>query len=195
MLANVGGVPLGAFAGQLMGWRGLFWTLAALAAAAIVLITRTVPHDGPAQQTVSVRSEVTALRSGRLWLILAACATTTGGVLAAYSYIAPLLTDRTGLAAGLVPLVLRLYSGWIATGAVIPSRVAVSDQARIRSGVKSDRPRCRPRPDCTRPCAHLGGDISVPADGRAGARPSATALFLAVRTAAEKREVGGPQAV
>src|SRR3954447_9837458 len=31
MLANVIGVPLGAFAGQLVGWRGPFWALAALA--------------------------------------------------------------------------------------------------------------------------------------------------------------------
>jgi DHA1 family inner membrane transport protein len=33
MLANVVGVPLGAFAGQLSGWRGPFWALAVLAVA------------------------------------------------------------------------------------------------------------------------------------------------------------------
>ncbi|MFJ8085574.1 hypothetical protein ACIQ6Y_33970 [Streptomyces sp. NPDC096205] len=66
MLANVVGVPMGALAGQLMGRRGPFWALAALAAAAVPLIARTVPHDGPAQHTGSVRSEQTALRSGRL---------------------------------------------------------------------------------------------------------------------------------
>ncbi|MCG8969008.1 MFS transporter [Streptomyces sp. CL12-4] len=106
MLANVVGVPLGAFAGQLMGWRGPFWALAALAVAAMGLIARHVPHDGPAAEAVSIRSELSALRSGRLWLALAACATTTGGVLATYTYISPLLTDRAGLASGLVPLVL-----------------------------------------------------------------------------------------
>ena len=58
------------------------------------------------QQPVSLRSELAALRSGRLWLVLAACATTTGGVLSVYSYISPLLTDRAGIAIGLVPLVL-----------------------------------------------------------------------------------------
>nr|WP_275414134.1 MFS transporter [Microbispora siamensis] len=46
MLANVVGVPLGAFAGQLVGWRGPFWALAILAVAAAALIARTVPHDG-----------------------------------------------------------------------------------------------------------------------------------------------------
>ncbi|MFJ8495708.1 MFS transporter [Streptomyces sp. NPDC094038] len=106
MLANVVGVPLGAFAGQLVGWRGPFWALAGLAVAAMALIARHVPHDGPVLEAVSIPSELSALRSGRLWLVLAACATTTGGVLSTYSYIAPLLTDRAGLASGLVPLVL-----------------------------------------------------------------------------------------
>jgi len=106
MLANVLGVPLGAFAGQLTGWRGPFWALAALALAAVVLISRHVPHDDRDQERTSLRSELAALRSGRLWLVLAACATTTGGVLSVYSYISPLLTDRAGIAAGLVPLVL-----------------------------------------------------------------------------------------
>jgi predicted MFS family arabinose efflux permease len=105
MLANVVGVPLGAFAGQLSGWRGPFWALAALALAAVPLIARHVPREDD-QQSVSVRSELGALRSGRLWLVLAACAATTGGVLSAYSYIPPLLTDRAGIATGWVPLVL-----------------------------------------------------------------------------------------
>ncbi|MFI0226781.1 MFS transporter [Streptomyces lydicus] len=123
MLANVLGVPLGAFAGHLMGWRGPFWALAVLAVAAIGLIGRTVPHDGPEHQAVSIRSELAALRSGRLWLALAACATTTGGVLAAYSYLSPLLTDRAGIAAGLVPLVLVGFGIGALAGSVIGGRL------------------------------------------------------------------------
>ncbi|MFD4877985.1 MFS transporter [Streptomyces sp. NPDC058420] len=123
MLANVVGVPLGAFAGQLMGWRGPFWALAALSAAAIVLIARTVPNDGGDQQAVSIRSELTALRSGRLWLVLAACATTTGGVLAAYSYISPLLTDRSGIASGIVPLVLVGFGLGALAGSLVGGRL------------------------------------------------------------------------
>lgn len=106
MLANVVGVPLGSFAGQLMGWRGPFWALAVLGAAAMVLIARHVPHDDTSDVVVSIRSELSALRSGRMWLVLAACVTTTGGVLSTYTYISPLLTDRTGLAPGLVPMAL-----------------------------------------------------------------------------------------
>ena len=123
MLANVLGVPLGAFAGQLTGWRGPFWALAVLAVAAVALVARQVPRDDPAQQAVSLRAELGALRSGRLWLVLAACAATTGGVLSAYSYVSPLLTDRAGLAAGLVPLVLVGFGVGSLVGTVVGGRL------------------------------------------------------------------------
>jgi predicted MFS family arabinose efflux permease len=123
MLANVLGVPFGAFAGQVVGWRGPFWLLAVLGVAAMAMIARYVPRDGPDRRTVSIRSEAAALRSGRLWLVLAACATTTGGVLSAYSYIAPLLTDRAGLAANLVPLVLVGFGAGALAGSIIAGRL------------------------------------------------------------------------
>ncbi|MFF1688397.1 MULTISPECIES: MFS transporter [unclassified Streptomyces] len=123
MLANVVGVPLGAFAGQAMGWRGPFWVLAVLAIAAIGLIARAVPHDAPDTQAASIRSELKALRSGRLWLALAACTTTTGGVLAAYSYISPLLTGRAGISAGLVPLVLVGFGVGALIGSLVGGRL------------------------------------------------------------------------
>jgi DHA1 family inner membrane transport protein len=123
MLANVVGVPLGAFAGQLMGWRGPFWALAVLGAAAMALIASKVPSDTDSGQAISVRSELSALRSGRLWLALAACATTTGGVLSTYTYISPLLTERAQLAAGLVPLVLVGFGVGALAGFLVGGRL------------------------------------------------------------------------
>ncbi|MCK9868784.1 MFS transporter [Nocardiopsis dassonvillei] len=126
MLATVLGVPLGALAAQLVGWRGTFWALAVLAVVAVPVIARHVPRDGVGHRSVSVRSELAALRSGRLWLALAACAATTGGVLAAYSYVAPLLTERTGLASGLVPLVLAGFGVGSLVGSVLGGRLGDS---------------------------------------------------------------------
>lgn len=123
MLATVLGVPLGALAAQLVGWRGTFWVLAVLALAAVPLITRQIPHDPTGTAPVSLRSELTALRSGRLWLALAACATTTGGVLAAYSYVAPLLTDEAGISASLVPLVLAGFGLGSLVGSIVGGRL------------------------------------------------------------------------
>lgn len=126
MLATVLGVPLGAFAGQAVGWRGTFWALAVLSLAAMVLIARQIPHDDTGSATVSIRSELSALRSGRLWLVLAACAATTGAVFAAYSYIAPLLTDQAGIPASLIPLVLAVFGLGSVVGSVMGGRLGDS---------------------------------------------------------------------
>ncbi|MGY0064129.1 MFS transporter [Streptomyces sp. LZ34] len=107
-LANVIGVPVGSLAGHITGWRGPFWALAALSGLAAVFIGRFLPaHERRAE--VPLRAEVRALRQGRLWLALSAAMCIMGGVLAAYSYITPLLTDRAGIPAGAVPLVLIAF--------------------------------------------------------------------------------------
>jgi predicted MFS family arabinose efflux permease len=123
MLATVLGVPLGASAAQFIGWRGIFWSLAFLAFAAVPLIARHVPRDSGGHRSVSARSELTAVRSGRLWLTLGACATTTGGVLATYSFIAPLLTDEAGLSPRLVPLVLAGFGVGSLMGSIVGGRL------------------------------------------------------------------------
>ncbi len=106
-LATVLGVPLGAVVAHLIGWRGTFWSLAIAAAIAMVFVARLVPSGAASAHPVSsMRAELSGLRSGRLWLTLLACATTTAGVLAVYSFISPILTEHAGVAAEFVPLVL-----------------------------------------------------------------------------------------
>ncbi|MFI6778951.1 MFS transporter [Nocardia sp. NPDC050412] len=106
-LAVVAGVPLGTFAGQLTGWRGPFWILAALAVPAIVAVLRFAPATSHrVTDEVSVRAEVAAVRPWRVWAVLAAITLAQAGFLGAYSFISPLLTDRAGIATALVPLVL-----------------------------------------------------------------------------------------
>lgn len=121
-LANVVGVPIGAFAGRLTGWRGPFWALAVLAALAAVFVGRFVPH-AERRAAVSVREEVRALRQGRLWLALGAAVLIMGGVLATYTYITPLLTDRARLAESAVPLVLIAFGTGALGGNTVGGRL------------------------------------------------------------------------
>ncbi|MFI8231013.1 MFS transporter [Streptomyces sp. NPDC085900] len=120
-LANVIGVPAGSLAGHITGWRGLFWTLAALAALAAATIGRFLPRTEQ-RAGVSVRGEIRALRQGRLWLALTAAVLIMGGVLAAYTYITPLLTERAGIPAGAVPLVLLAFGAGALGGTVVGGR-------------------------------------------------------------------------
>ena len=122
MLATVVGVPLGAFAGQLLGWRGPFWALAVLAAIAAAVILRFVPHDNPDRRVPSITSELSGLRSRQLWLVLVSSTFILGGVMATYSYIAPLLTVRAGLPSNLVPLALVGFGAGALLGTVLGGR-------------------------------------------------------------------------
>ncbi|WP_314454765.1 MFS transporter [uncultured Microbacterium sp.] len=121
-LAIVAGVPLGSFVGQLIGWRGIFWALAVLALVAAVIIGRFAPAEEAGQQSISLRSQLGVLRSGKLWLVLLTTALVSGGFLAAYSYISPLLTDRTGIDEAAVPLLLVGFGIGALLGTVVAGR-------------------------------------------------------------------------
>lgn len=119
-LATVIGVPLGSLVGNHIGWRGAFWALAVLAGVVALVIGRFIPatasHTGGPP---SVRSQLAALRSGRFWLTWAAGVLLLGGVMAVYSYVAPLLTDRAGVPTGAVSLILVGYG----VGALIGTNI------------------------------------------------------------------------
>ncbi|MBT2534537.1 MFS transporter [Arthrobacter sp. ISL-48] len=123
MLATVVGVPLGSLGGQVVGWRGPFWALALLSALAIGAVASLVPSERTGRTAPSIRAEFAALRSGRLWLVLATCAAVTAGVLSVYSFISPLLTGRTGLSASYVPAALLLFGVGALAGNVVGGRL------------------------------------------------------------------------
>jgi len=123
MLATVLGVPVGALSGQVIGWRGPFWALAAMAAVAAVAVARHVPATTAGRNAPSVRAELASLRSPRLWAVLATCAAVSAGVLSVYSYISPLLTGRAGMSASLVPLALVLFGAGAFVGSLIGGRL------------------------------------------------------------------------
>lgn len=121
-VATVAGVPLGAWLGQLSGWRGPFWVLAALSAAAAAVIGRYIPAD-ERREAPSVRAEFGALRDVRVWLTLSAMTLLMGGVLATYTYISPLLTERAGIPNGAVPVVLTAYGLGALLGTTVGGRL------------------------------------------------------------------------
>lgn len=123
MLANVVGVPIGAFAGQIAGWRGPFWALAVLASLTALLVLRFVPHDHQHAQGASIRAEFAALRSVRVWLVLLSCTMIMGGMQSAYSYISPLLTERAGLPSDLVPVALAGFGVGALIGTLLGGRL------------------------------------------------------------------------
>jgi DHA1 family chloramphenicol resistance protein-like MFS transporter len=123
-VANVAGVPLGTLVGQQFGWRSAFWAVGALAAASALGVVLSVPpgtQHGPAPRVVA---ELAAFRRGRLWLALGTTALYQSAMIGAFSYVAPLLTEVTGIEERWVPAVLLGFGLGSLVGVVIGGRLA-----------------------------------------------------------------------
>jgi predicted MFS family arabinose efflux permease len=118
-LATVAGVPLGAFAGQLLGWRGTFWALAVLAVLAAPVIARFTPADA-GRGAPSFRADLRAITNRPMAILVIATILATGGYMTAFSYLSPLATHRAGIPSWAVPLVFVVFG----LGAIIGTNLA-----------------------------------------------------------------------
>ncbi|MFJ9646906.1 Cmx/CmrA family chloramphenicol efflux MFS transporter [Streptomyces sp. NPDC101206] len=108
-IANVLGVPLGAFLGEHLGWRSAFWAVGAASAIALAGILALVPRIPLPAERPGLRRELRIYRDRQVWLSIGITALAAGGVFCAFSYLSPLLTDVAGLDSGWVPWVLVLF--------------------------------------------------------------------------------------
>ncbi|MCF4123368.1 MFS transporter [Antribacter sp. KLBMP9083] len=114
-MANVLGVPLGALLGTELGWRAVFWVLAACGTVSAWLVAALVPADREVDQPAGALAEIRALGRGRVVAAIGVSALGCGGTFAAYTYIAPLLEDVSGFDGGSIgPLLLVFGVGTFA---------------------------------------------------------------------------------
>ena len=131
-IANVLGVPGATWLGQTFGWRSAYWLVALIGVATVGLLAYAVPHlRGDRSRTV--RNELAALTSLQVWLTLGVGAVGFGGMFAMYSYIAPTVTDVTGLPASAVPVFLLVFGVAGFVGTLVAGRMG--DWSVIRSAV------------------------------------------------------------
>ena len=135
-VANVVGVPLGAFIGNGFGWRLPFWAVAALGVASFAAIALIVPRDSAgAGSSGSFLAEIRVLSREPVWSSLAVIALQTIGQFAVFTYIAPLLTDVAGLPLTIVPILLVLFGVGSTLGVLIGGRLADWDLMGTLIGV------------------------------------------------------------
>ncbi|MFG2693415.1 MFS transporter [Kitasatospora sp. NPDC051984] len=117
-VANIVGVPAATLLGQHLGWRAAMLVVVAVGLLGTVAIARLVPQL-PAHPGAGLRSELSAFRSGQLWLALATVVFGCAGLFACYSYITPTLTEVAGFADSSVTLILALFGVGMTIGNVI----------------------------------------------------------------------------
>lgn len=123
-IANVLGVPAGAFLGESLGWRSAFWAVGAASAVALVGVATLIPRIPLPDEKPQLRRELLIYRDRQVWLSISLIAFAAGGVFCAFSYLAPLLTDVSGLDDSWVPVVLGLFGVGALIGTMIGGRIA-----------------------------------------------------------------------
>ncbi|MGW2341858.1 Cmx/CmrA family chloramphenicol efflux MFS transporter [Streptomyces sp. NPDC001661] len=123
-IANVLGVPAGAFLGDGLGWRAAFWAVGVASAIALVGIVTLVPKIPLPAERPRLKRELSIYADRRVWLSIAVTALAAGGVFCAFSYLSPLLTDVAGLPESWVPAVLALFGIGALAGTTLGGRIA-----------------------------------------------------------------------
>ncbi|MFI5985418.1 Cmx/CmrA family chloramphenicol efflux MFS transporter [Streptomyces sp. NPDC051555] len=123
-IANVLGVPAGAFLGEHLGWRSAFWSVGVASAIALVGILALIPPIPLPDEKPRLVRELAIYRDRQVWLSIGVTALAAGGVFCAFSYLSPLLTDVAGLDAGWVPWILGLFGVGALVGTTVGGRVA-----------------------------------------------------------------------
>lgn len=122
-LANVLGVPLGTALGQYAGWRSPFWAVTVIGILAFIGLWKVLPR-AQQEERADFLTELRALRGAGLWLALSTTALFSASMFALFTYIAPLLTDVTGVTPHGVTWSLLLIGLGLTLGNVLGGRLA-----------------------------------------------------------------------
>ncbi|MFJ5234226.1 MFS transporter [Kitasatospora sp. NPDC088391] len=122
-VANIVGVPLGTWIGQAAGWRATFALVAALGLVAILGIARLVP-ELPRPEGAHLRRELAAFKNAQVLLAMGMTVLGFGGVFAAITYVAPMMTEVAGFPAGALTWLLVLLGVGMFLGNLLGGRFA-----------------------------------------------------------------------
>ncbi|MGY5010923.1 MFS transporter [Streptomyces sp. 900105755] len=122
-IANVAGVPLGTLVGQTAGWRITFVLIAALGVLGVAGVLCFVPRDRRPEVS-GVAGEAAALRDPQVLLAMLMTVLGFGGVFAAVTYIAPILTDVASFPESSVSWLLVVFGCGLVLGNIVGGRLA-----------------------------------------------------------------------
>ncbi|WP_454194186.1 MFS transporter [Nocardia sp. Marseille-Q1738] len=122
-VATMVGVPLGTLLGQHFGWRLTFLFVAFVGLIGLVGVAALVPEQ-PAPTDARLRTELAVFRNPQVVLAMAMTVLGFGGVFAAITYLAPMMTEVTGYADSSVTWLLVLFGLGFSAGNLIGGKFA-----------------------------------------------------------------------
>lgn len=115
-LANVLGVPLGTWVGQLYGWRTTFALVTVVGVLAVMTIGLLLPRDSRPSTAPSFANELRVLRQRQVMLGLGMTVFGFGGLFVVFTYIAPVLTSLAGFPGQAVSPILLVFGVGLVLG-------------------------------------------------------------------------------
>lgn len=107
-VATVSAAPIGAYMGNLMGWRFVFWIAALVGVATLVIQMVALPRL-PARGSPDIRTLFRLLGRPSIALVLASIVVVISGHFAGFTYVRPFLEQIPKLSVEAISLVLLAY--------------------------------------------------------------------------------------
>lgn len=124
-VSNIVGVPVGTAIGNIWGWRATFWAMFVLGLVAAAAVVALIPAKAGANaRSANLAGEVRVLGRQQVWTSLIIMLMLMMGQFVPFTYIAPTLTELTGLSEGWVPWVLLLIGLGSTLGVFLGGRLA-----------------------------------------------------------------------
>ena len=114
-LANVVGVPLATWLGQVAGWRWAFWGITGLGLVATAAIAGSLPRL-PMHKAIRFRDELRVVCRPSVLLAMTMTVLSSAAMFTVFTYIATILTDTTKASGTFVTCMLALYGVGLTVG-------------------------------------------------------------------------------
>lgn len=121
-VANIGGVPLGTWIGQVSGWRATFMGITVVGCLAALALFATMNRELSGEPP-ELRAELRGLLNRGSGVTLAVITIGFSGLFLLYAYIALLLTDAAGFPPSSIPWLLLVVGTGFTTGSLWGGRL------------------------------------------------------------------------
>ncbi|MFJ9612691.1 MFS transporter [Streptomyces noursei] len=120
-VANVVGVPAGTLLSQQFGWRTTFYAIAAFGLLGLLGVVKLVPAQ-QVRASARIRSELAVFRNPQVGLAMLMTVLGFGGVFAATTYLASMMTEVTGFAPSSVIWLIAVFGLGMVGGNLVSGR-------------------------------------------------------------------------
>ncbi|WP_313712917.1 MFS transporter [Pseudomonas sp.] len=122
-LATIGGVPLAAWFGELLGWRTAFWGIAGLGLVAMASLWFALPNV-PLPKSAGVMAEIRVLGRGPVLAALTLTVVGSSAMFTVFTYIAPILHSQAQASTTFITAMLVLFGVGLTLGNVWGGKAA-----------------------------------------------------------------------